>query len=261
VCLAFLRYDPAADWPVLLASVRDEDLSRPTAEPGRWWPDVRPGALGGRDLRSGGTWLVVDPYARAFVAVFTPGEPTPLDAPGLRSRGELPLRALVDPTLSWLDPVAYEPFALLVADARSGEVTWWAWDRATRLTRTPVEPGFHVGNIAGLDATADSPRQARWVGTFAASVPDPFEPAGDVPERWGAWLRHYDGALELESMDALLGRHDTDEGSYGTRSGALVALPADRSRTAVYDWSPRPWDLATWAAADVRAPQPSGLDG
>jgi Transport and Golgi organisation 2 len=261
VCLAFLRYDPADPWPVLLASVRDEDLARPTAVPGRWWPDVRPGAVGGRDLRSGGTWLVVDPFARAFVAVFTPGAPTPLDAVGLRSRGELPLRALADPTLAWLDPVAYEPFALLLADARAGTVTWWAWDRTTRLTRTVVPPGFHVGNIAGLDATGSSPRQARWAGAFAASVPDPFGPAGDVEQRWGGWLREYDGALEPERTDALLGRHDTEHGSYGTRSGALVALPADPARTAVYDWSPTPWDLGSWTAAQSRLPEPDGVIG
>ena len=258
MCLAFLRYDPADPWPVLLASVRDEDLSRPTAEPGRWWPDVRAGAIGGRDLRSGGTWLVVDPYARQLVAVFTPGTPTPVDATDLRSRGELPLRALVDPTLSWLDPVAYEPFALLLADARSGHLVWWAWDSATRLTRTVVQPGFHVGNIAGLDAVDDSPRQARWAGAFAASVPDPFDAAGTVAQRWGGWLRHYDGALELESMDALLGRHDAEQGSYGTRSGAMVALPGDPGRTAVYDWSPTPWDTTTWSAAQERLPQLSG---
>ena len=117
MCLAFLRYDPSADWPVLLASVRDEDLARPTAEPGRWWPQTRPTAVGGRDLRSGGTWLLVDGYARALVAVFTPGAPTP-DGAGLRSRGELPLLALQDSSLSWLDPVSYEPFALLLRSLR-----------------------------------------------------------------------------------------------------------------------------------------------
>jgi uncharacterized protein with NRDE domain len=249
VCLAFLRYDPSSDWPVLLASVRDEDLSRPTAEPGRWWPDVRPGAVGGRDLRSGGTWLVVDPYARALVAVFTPGVPTPLDAAGLRSRGELPLRALADPTLAWLDPVAYEPFALLVADARTDQVTWWEWDRATQLTRRAVDPGLHVGNIVGLDATDVSARQARWLGTFAASAPDPFVASGDVAQRWGGWLATFDDALELESLDALIGRHDTPQGSYGTRSAALVALPRDAARVAVHDWSPTPWDIASWSPA------------
>src|SRR5207249_6487232 len=101
-------------------------------------------------------------------------------------------------------------------------------------------------------------RQARWVEPFASSVPDPFQPGGAVAQRWGGWLRRYDGALELGSRDALLGRLDTDKGSYGTRSAALVALPADPGGTAVYDWSPTPWDLTTWSAADARLPQPTG---
>ena len=259
MCLAFLRYEPAAQWPVLLASVRDEDLARPTAGPGRWWPQ-QPAVVGGQDLRSGGTWLAVDPYARMVVTVFTPGAPTPLDAVGLRSRGELPLLALADPTLSWLDPAAYEPFALLLADPRDGRVEWWAWDRTTRLTRVEVEPGFHVANIAGLDATDVSQRQARWAGVFEDAVPDPFTgEQGDVAQRWGGWLSAFDGALEPQTPDALLGRHDTVQGSYGTRSAALVALSADPRRLAVFDWSATPWDAATWAATPV--PHLSGRDG
>jgi hypothetical protein len=250
VCLAFLRYEPASAWPVLLATVRDEDLARATAEPGPWWPDTCPGAVGGRDLRSGGTWLVVDPGARAFAAVFTPGAPTPAGSDRL-SRGELPLSALRDATLGGVDPVRYEPFALLRADARTGDVTWWAWD-GRALTRSAVAPGFHVGNIAGLDAVGESPRQARWADAFRATVPDPFDPRGDVRDRWRGWVQLYDDALEPERADALLGRHDTEHGSYGTRSGALVALPAEPAGYPVYDWNPTPWTPTTWSPVPVR---------
>jgi len=253
VCLAFLRVDPSSAWPVLLASVRDEDLARETAGPAPWWPDSCPGAVGGRDLRSGGTWLVVDPAARALAAVFTPGSPTPADK-DLRSRGELPLVALTDPALGAVDPVEYEPFALLRADVRAGEVTWWSWDRK-QFERAEVAPGMHVGNIAGLDATGASERQARWVGAFTGEVPDrptqpqPFDPGGGPRDRWRGWLELFEGALEEERPDALLGRHTTEKGSYGTRSGALVALPAAAGALPVYDWSPTPWDLHTWTSA------------
>jgi Transport and Golgi organisation 2 len=250
VCLAFLRYDPGSAWPVLLASVRDEDLARATADPGPWWPDTCPGAVGGRDLRSGGTWLAVDGAASALAAVFTPGAPTPEGADRL-SRGVLPLSALRDPTLGDVDPVRYEPFALLRADARTADVTWWAWD-GVALTRSVLAPGFHVANIAGLDATDDSPRQARWAEAFRAAVPDPFDPRGTARERWRGWVHLFDGALEPETADALLGRHDTAGGSYGTRSAALVALPAASATAPVHDWSSTPWDPASWAAAPLR---------
>jgi Transport and Golgi organisation 2 len=258
VCLAFVRFDPSSTWPVLLASVRDEDLSRPSAGPAPWWPDSHPGALGGRDLRSGGTWLVVDPAARSFAAVFTPGAPTP-DGAGLRSRGELPLLALADPTLGSVDPAGYEPFALLRADAASGALTWWTWDRAT-LGRAQVAPGLHVANISGLDATADSARQARWVGPFDAAVPDPFDPGGGPRDRWRGWVALFDDALQTGRVDALLGRQVTERGSYGTRSAALVALPAEPGAGPVFDWSPTPWDGSSWQVAGAQD-QGSGRDG
>ena len=125
-----------------------------------------------------------------------------------------------------------------------------------------MQPGLHVGNIAGPGRDRREPaagplgRGVRGVGAR------PVRPGRATSrERWGGWLRLYDGALEPERTDALLGRHDTEQGSYGTRSGALVALPADPARTAVYDWSPTPWDVATWAAAQSRLPEPDGVIG
>ena len=82
-------------------------------------------------------------------------------------------------------------------------MTWWASDRVV-LTRTAVSPGFHVGNIAGLDATDTSPRQERWVEAFAEAAPDPFESQAVLPERWRGWISVFDSALELERADALL---------------------------------------------------------
>ena len=254
MCLAFLRFDPSSAWPLLLAAVRDEDLARASAPPGPWWPERCPAAVGGRDLRSGGTWLAVDPGARALAAVFTPGAPTPVGT-DLRSRGELALAALADPALNQVDPAAYEPFALLRADAGTGSVLWWTWDRVA-FERVQVPAGLHMANIAGLDATRSSPRQARWVRPFASAVPDPFHPGADVRSRWRGWLDLFDGALEPQRPDALLGRHTGAHGSYGTRSAAMVALPAAAGELPVYDWSPTPWDLDSWSPVFPRPTAP-----
>ena len=52
MCLIVLRFDPAAEHPLLMVANRDEFHHRPTA-PLAWWPDAP--ILGGRDLQAGGT--------------------------------------------------------------------------------------------------------------------------------------------------------------------------------------------------------------
>ena len=233
VCLAFARFDPSAAWPVLLVAIRDEFLQRPVAAPGNWWPQ-HPHAVGGRDLQAGGTWLAVDPVQHRLTAVFTPGTPTPPGDPH-RTRGELPLIAL-STDLSSLDVERYLPFTLLVADTEHAR--WWAWDGAD-LVATPVEPGDHIGNIAGLDAD-DSPRQVRWSPAFSAAVPDPFAPDG---ARWTGWTGLLTTEVEPERADSLLIYHATSAGDFGTKSASLVAL----SRAGVcYDTSEDPHDAASW---------------
>ena len=239
MCLAFLRFQPDEEWPLLLASIRDEDLARPAARPGEWWPDTDPGVLGGRDQRAGGTWLAVDPDRRAVAAIFTPPV---LAAPavGQRTRGELPLLALRHGITQKLDLHPYEPFTLLLADRT--EAVWWSW-AGSRLERTPVAPGMHIANIDGLDATSQSARQARWREPFEASAPVPFNPDGAPADRWAGWLNLLGQGLEPERPDSLLIRRTVGEGTYGTKSVALLAIGKDDLR---YDESDRPWERDSW---------------
>ena len=239
MCLAFLRFEPDEDWPVLLASIRDEDLARPAAGPGAWWPDSDPGVLGGRDLRAGGTWLAVDPNHRSVSAIFTPPVVTDPGA-GQRTRGELTLLALRHGSLEELDLQPYQPFNLLLAGA--AEAVWWSWS-GSELTRTPIVPGAHIANIDGLDATERSARQARWRAPFETSVPVPFSPDGRTAARWGGWLDLLGHGLEPEVADALLLRRTVEGATYGTKSVALLAIGRRDLR---YDESERPWEQDSW---------------
>jgi hypothetical protein len=234
MCLAVLRLAPDAAWPVLLASVRDEALDRPTQPPGAWWDDAD--VVGGRDVQAGGTWLAVDRRARRVAAVFTPAGQTPVGGP-LRSRGALPLVGLS--TGGPPDELtAYAPFALLVADLTGA--TWWAWD-GDQLAEAAVSPGVHVGNIHGLDMLTNQ-RQARWLPRFCSAVPDGVAD-GSTATSWAGWHDLLVGGLEPERADALLLRHTIGDRVFGTKSAALVGLSADAVR---YDAADRPWEPAAW---------------
>lgn len=238
------RYAPGEDWPFLLVSIRDEDLTRPAERAGEWWPQTHPGVVGGRDLQAGGTWLAVDAGGRTVTAVFTPGTPS---APGRRTRGDLPLAALRTKSIASLELTAFAPFALLRAQASGA--TWWDWN-GVDLRETPVSPGLHVANNDGLDALGRSPRQARWLPRFAETTPAPFDASGDVGQRWGGWLRLLDQGLEPERPDSLLVQHTTPRGTYGTKSVALLAIGEHDLR---YDVNDRPGDPDAWTPVALPA--------
>ena len=123
MCTVILLRRPGHAWPLLLAANRDEMGDRPWRPPARHWPD-RPAIIAGMDVLGGGTWLGVNDAgvtAAVLNRINTLGP-----APGRRSRGELPLAALEHPTaegaaqsMTRIDPCAYRPFNMVIADAKA----------------------------------------------------------------------------------------------------------------------------------------------
>lgn len=84
MCVIYLAFEQRPDHPLVLLANRDEFYERPSAAADYW--DDSPKVYGGRDLRSGGTWLGVTKEGR-FSAVTNYRDP---DAtPGKLSRGNL----------------------------------------------------------------------------------------------------------------------------------------------------------------------------
>ena len=85
MCLILLGHQVSDQYSLVLVANRDEFMSRPTRYAYRW-PD-KPGIYGGRDLKSGGTWLAISTDGR-LAAVTNFRDPTNerTDAP---SRGAL----------------------------------------------------------------------------------------------------------------------------------------------------------------------------
>lgn len=229
MCTLALLRRPNADWPLLLAANRDELCSRPGRPPARHWPD-RPQVRAGIDLEAGGTWLGLNDDGLVAAVLNRYGTLGPQT--GKRSRGELVLEALdhaeayhAADALRAIDPDAYRPFNLIVADAVDAFWLRHAGDGAVRLV--PIPPGLHMIEAGELDDPA-SPRLSRYLPRLsAASLPVPA--SGD----WSAW-------------QAILADRDTPsgqprdamcivtEGAYGTVSSTLLALPRHVTDAPVY---------------------------
>jgi uncharacterized protein with NRDE domain len=233
VCTLIILRRPGHAWPVLLAANRDELAGRPARPPGRHWPD-RPYVVGGLDLEAGGSWLAVNDDGVVAAVLNRRGSLGPL--PGKRSRGELVLDALDHAdanqaalALAALEPSAYRPFNLIVADAERGFWLRHAGDGAIRLLELP--DGLSVIDAGELNDPT-SARLARIRFRFEA-VPAP-EPELN---RWQSWesLLGERGDPGDDPRDGLC---IVTDGAYGTRSSAVLALP------------PYPSDLPVWRHAD-----------
>lgn len=229
MCSVLILRRPDHAWPVLIAANRDERPSRPWRPPARHWPD-RPEVTAGLDEEAGGTWQGVNDHgvtAAILNRVGTLGPET-----GKRSRGEIVLDALdhadaadAAAALSDLNPDAYRPFNLLIADNRDAFWLRHAGDGPIGVTR--VGEGVSMLTAHDLNDTA-SPRVRRYLPLFRAA-------AAPNPERadWAEWTRLL-SSRESDSgdtMDSLFVRTDRD---YGTVSSSLIALPEAGQRRPVW---------------------------
>jgi uncharacterized protein with NRDE domain len=178
VCTLILGVGVLGPGSVIVAANRDEDPERPSDPPGPL--SDRLNLVGGRDRRSGGTWLAIRD-ARAAVAVLNRGGARPAPGDGMRSRGLLALdvaavsatgkafaaAALEEATAS-VTRHAYAPFSLVCA---TPEASWVLGDDGERR-REPqaVGPGWHVLTHGELD-DPDEPRTARLTAKLSGYIP------------------------------------------------------------------------------------------
>lgn len=223
MCTLVMLRRPGAAWPILVGANRDELAGRAAAPPARHWVD-RPWVVAGLDRLGGGSWLGLSD--RGLMAAVMNRTGTLGPAADKRSRGELVLMALDHDTagaaaraLAGLDPHVYRPFNLVVADAR--EAWWLRHGGEGPIGLVPVPAGLHLLSATELDDPAH-PRIAHNRPRFLAAAP----PRPEVQD-WSDWqvlLAATDAPPGLGPEAAMV--LDYPNG-FGTRSSALLALPAD----------------------------------
>ena len=228
MCTVVILCRPSHDWPVLIGANRDEMLDRPWRPPGRHWPEA-PNVVAGIDELAGGTWMGLNDEG-VFAAILNRyGSLGPQD--GKRSRGELVIDALghadadaAADALSHLNPEAYRPFNMIIADNRDA---YWLHlaeadsGRPAAVVMDPLPPGLHIITAFDLNDTQD-PRIATYKPAFeAAPTPDPEKAT------WASWQELLAERHDGEATTGLCFR--TDSG-FGTSSSSVVALPSAEKR-------------------------------
>jgi uncharacterized protein with NRDE domain len=251
MCTVVVIHGLRADFPVVLATNRDEFYARPSSGPMRIL-DV-PRTVGGLDMVKRGTWLGVT-HEGLFVAVTNQRTMQPPD-PSKRSRGEVVIKALklnnraaITRMLGELDGREFNSFNLIWGDAE-GVSAAYAREGVKELEIEPVSRGLHVLPNDRLDHK-DFPKVKRAKKLIEPYVHASFEHL--VPALQKMLADRVLPALDdvpMLPVGAPISRETVRELSalcvrtpyYGTRSSSIVALA--RGRVGFYAYSESPPDL------------------
>jgi uncharacterized protein with NRDE domain len=229
VCTLLLWKRTHPRYPLIAAANRDEFLDRPATKPLVLSSD--PLVVGGRDETAGGTWFAV--AAAGLVVALTNRRGAGAHDSTRRSRGALVLDIARSASFSQayasasrIDPHAYNPFVLFVADS-SDAIAVHSGSDGIRVAH--IGDGAHA--ITNWDLDVLSPRKAaRALHIAAESVPRADDDADALARRLHVTLGDH-GGLGDDEVALCVHRSST---AYGSRSSSIAFLGASSSETRLY---------------------------
>lgn len=148
MCLLFIAHQAHPQWPLIIASNRDEFHRRATA-PAAFWPDYKH-CFGGKDLEAGGSWFLINLEGK--LAALTNVRDSSLSK-GAKSRGQLVLDAVLSRcTDDAIAPLEFGGFNLL-----SGHLAHNQWQFSVHTNNPlgerirPLSAGVHGLSNAALN--------------------------------------------------------------------------------------------------------------
>lgn len=191
MCTIIILKNVHPEYPVIVAANRDEYLSRRTSN--AMVLTKSPRTVGGRDEKSGGTWMGANEYG-IFAAVTNQRTFAAADAKKA-SRGDIPIEILktrmIEDARAYvegLDPTNYNPFNILFGNKTEMWVAY-AHPGVTKMSLEPVPDGVHVLPNDVLDSPAFS-KVVRVVDLLGNTLDVPFP-------------------VLLKRLQQVLGNHDT----------------------------------------------------
>lgn len=220
MCLILLSHRTHPDYPLVLASNRDEYYARPSKDLHRW-PET-PHILAGKDLQEGGTWLGISDQGR--FAALTNVRETPSQT-ATKSRGHLVADFLRDkaPAETFLRELIrhhalFKGFNLLVGD---NESLFYFSNRDPRIQT--LAPGYY--GLSNHLLNSPWPKLTQGLSAFKTMV------EGDLSEEGLLTLLAHDQAASDDALpdtgiglanERLLSPIFIKSTVYGTRTSSVI---------------------------------------
>ncbi len=229
MCTVVVLRRPGHPWPLLLAANRDEMRDRPWQPPARHWPD-RPQIIAGKDDRAGGAWLGLNDNGVVAGVLNRANSLGPQS--GKRSRGEIVLEALDQPTASagatraaLLDPAKFRSFNLVVADRKDAYWLRFAGDGGSeetgpaRIEIFELQPGISMITAYDRNDPASARVRANLSLFEAADAPDP------KTGKWRSWQKILSSRRHSPEDGPEAAMTVATESGFETVSSSLIGLP------------------------------------
>jgi uncharacterized protein with NRDE domain len=264
MCLIAMAWGVSPEYPLVIASNRDEFYARPTAALAHWTTDAGHRITSGRDLQSGGTWMGFAQSGR-FAMLTNVRNPQAAVPDPARSRGELVVAWLASTldAATWSaqhDLAAYAGFNLIVGDWQAQQCHYIsnqgkafngllsepnrrlaqrnAAQAAINNVANPVVHSVPSGQIIGLSNAALNtpwPKTKQLVSTLQDALQTPYTIAqlqahlqlalqSDSPAE-DAQLPRTGVPLEQEkALSSIYVSYPSEAPSYGTRTSLCAVL-------------------------------------
>lgn len=237
MCLILFAFKHHPDFPLVIASNRDESYDRPTAA-AQFWQDY-PSIFAGRDLEAEGTWMGISKSGR-FAAV-TNFRESPKTTGSFLSRGELTTSFLnsTESTVACLERIRdkqkkYAGFNLLVGEfSKQRSHLYYFSNRQNEIEE--ITPGIH--GLSNGFLNEPWPKVVNGKRALEDSIKSTPHPRSILPILLDAKAADDkllpDTGMDKELERVLSSRFITTE-SYGTRASTVLTL-SDKNEVCFYE--------------------------
>ena len=220
MCTSIILFRKSHDWPLIIASNRDESLNRKSLLPGRYW-NKYPYIVGGKDLKKNGSWIGVS--NNKIVSIIHNRETNKLKKKFI-SRGKLVLEVLkynnIEYAVKYLKNIEKENFDNFNLFISSIKKCFWIKNdnKYKKIIVKELDEGLHI--LTGKDYKDKKDKKYAYYFKLFNSLDYP----NPTTNNWNEWIFHLNkNHCEMKNNQKIC--FINKKNNYGTISSSLIAIP------------------------------------